>query len=122
MDELSTEYLKKTYPDRPLPSAFDARVGRALADMEEDRPRTEAEYLARLRVFAAEVEGFVREKGLAGLPEQQTLSLDLPGLVDRDQDVVGADHGLRQAVGSFLLAQWKLRFLTPGLSPLKQKP
>ena len=77
MDELSAEYLKKAYPDRPLPSAFDARVGRALADMEEDRPRTEAEYLARLRVFAADIERFVREKGLAGLPEQQTLSVEL---------------------------------------------
>jgi uncharacterized protein (DUF885 family) len=77
MDRASTEYLEGVEPGRPLPADFDARVGRALADMEENRPRTEAEYLERLRVFAADAEEFVRELDIATLPRHQTLSLEL---------------------------------------------
>ena len=77
MAGLATRYLARAHP-HPAPSAdFDELVGRALADMEENRPRTEAEYLARLRSYAADAERFVREREIATLPGNQTLSLEL---------------------------------------------
>lgn len=77
MAELSAAYLAQAYPDRAVPADFGDVVGRALADMEENRPRTEAEYLIRLREFAADAERFVRERKIATLPDHQTLSLEL---------------------------------------------
>lgn len=77
MDELSGAYLKKAYPREPLPATLEGRVIRALADMEENRPRSEAEYLERLRKFAADAERFVREQGIATMPGHQTLSIEL---------------------------------------------
>lgn len=77
MGELSAEYLRKAYPDTPPPAGLEARVKKALADMEQNRPRTEAEYLNRLREFASDAEQFVRERGLATMPDHQTLSIEL---------------------------------------------
>jgi hypothetical protein len=77
MDELASSYLKQAEPGKPLPANFDVRVGQALADMEMNRPRSESEYLERLRVFAADAERFVRERGIATLSAHQSLTLAL---------------------------------------------
>jgi hypothetical protein len=77
IEQISTEYWKEAYPDEPLPSDINALVARASADMENNRPSSEQEALARFSQFADEAEAFVREKGIATLPAERTLKIVL---------------------------------------------
>jgi uncharacterized protein (DUF885 family) len=75
--EVSTEFWKEAYPDEPLPGDIAALVARASADMENNRPSSEQEALARFSQFADEAEVFVREKRIATLPPDRTLEIVL---------------------------------------------
>lgn len=77
MAEAAVAYLREAYPDRDIPDEYDALVNAALRDMEENRPSTEQEYLLKLRDFAKLAEDFVREKKIATIPKNQTLSIEL---------------------------------------------
>lgn len=77
MAEAAVAYLREAYPDRDIPDEYDVLVNAALRDMEENRPSTEQEYLLKLRAFAKLAEDFVREKKIATIPKNQTLSIEL---------------------------------------------
>jgi hypothetical protein len=77
MAEAAAEYLREVYPDRELPDEYDILVNAAFRDMEENRPSREQEYLLKLRDFAKQAEDFVREKKIATIPKNQTLSIEL---------------------------------------------
>jgi uncharacterized protein (DUF885 family) len=75
--EVSTEYWKEAYADEALPADINTLVARASADMENNRPSTEQEALARFSQFADEAEVFVAEKRIATLPADRTLEIVL---------------------------------------------
>jgi len=75
MGEVSTNYLKKTYPQRALPDALEERVSLALADMEKDAPLDGADYLSFWQDLATQAVDFIKEKEIATLPEFQTLRI-----------------------------------------------
>lgn len=75
--EVSTEYWKEAYPNEPLPDDIATLVAQASADMEDNRPSSEQEALARFSQFADEAEVFVREKRIATLPAEKTLEIVL---------------------------------------------
>jgi uncharacterized protein (DUF885 family) len=75
--ELSTDYLKETYPGIEIPMDFDLLVERPIDDMRKNHPSSEQEYLELLRSFSKEAENFVRLNKIATVPENNTLSLEL---------------------------------------------
>ena len=74
---MATAYWQQIAPESPVPGDFETLVGRAFADLEANRPTTEQEYLLELRRYGREVEDFVRNRGIATVPEHQTLSIEL---------------------------------------------
>jgi uncharacterized protein (DUF885 family) len=74
---MAAAYWKEVDPQTPTPDDFETLVGRAFADMEANRPTTEQEYLLELRRYGQEVEDFVRDRGIATVPDHQTLSIEL---------------------------------------------
>ena len=74
---MAAAYWREIDPETPAPDDFDALVGRAFADMEANRPTHEQEYLLELRRYGQEVEDFVRDQGIATVPDHQTLSIEL---------------------------------------------
>lgn len=75
MEEVSREYLKSTYPDRPIPEDYDALVGAALVDMEKDAPKNGEEYLQFWNDLSDAAIRFIEEKQIATLPKFQTLQI-----------------------------------------------
>lgn len=75
MDEVASRYLQKTYRQSPLPETFEARLNKALADMEQDVPLNSKDYEQFWQQLAEKAIKFVEEKGLGTLPEKQTLSI-----------------------------------------------
>ena len=77
MAQASEAYLQEAYPNEKIPEIYDELVGKALRDMEANHPSGNEEYLKLLRGFAEEAEEFVREKKIATIPQNQTLSIEI---------------------------------------------
>jgi uncharacterized protein (DUF885 family) len=75
--DLSTNYLKETYPGIEIPTDFELLVEGPINDMRNNHPSNEHEYLELLRGFSKEAENFVRDNKIATVPENNTLSLKL---------------------------------------------
>jgi len=75
--ELCRTYIEETYPGTAIPTDFDLLVKKPINDMRNDHPASEAEYLKLLRSFSKEAEDFVRDKKIATVPMNNTLSLEL---------------------------------------------
>lgn len=73
----SEAYLREAYPNENIPETYDELVGKAIRDMEANHPSGNEEYLKLLRDFAKEAEEFVREKKIATIPLNQTLSIEI---------------------------------------------
>lgn len=72
-----TEYMQETYPHQEIPEDLDELVNRALEDMEENHPSGQQEYLRFWEGLAERAEDFIREKKIATLPANQSLSIRL---------------------------------------------
>lgn len=77
MEELAASYWKETTPEKRIPTCFDTLMGKALADMEDNREHSQAAFLHRFKKLIHRAEAFVREKRLAPLPRRRTLLVDL---------------------------------------------
>lgn len=77
MAQTAREYFKETYPDEKVPVKFDVLINRALWDMEKHHTSSGQEYLQFWKKIAGQAEAFVREKKIATLPENSTLSIKL---------------------------------------------
>lgn len=75
MEKVSVAYLQKTYPYESLPDTFEARLAKALRDMEKDVPLNSSDYEQFWNELSEKAISFVKEKGLGTLPEHQTLSI-----------------------------------------------
>jgi len=75
--QTSQEYWGETYPGEAVPADVADLVARVSADMEENRPSTQQESLDLFTLFAEEAEAFVREKAIATLPANRTLTIVL---------------------------------------------
>lgn len=73
MAALAETWWRTTYPAEPLPDAFDARLARALADMEAHRETNQQDFLRLFQDLIGRAERFVRDKELATLPAERTL-------------------------------------------------
>jgi uncharacterized protein (DUF885 family) len=71
------EYMHEAYPEQKVPEDFHVLVTKALGDMEKNHPSGQQEYLRFWEGLAKEAEEFVREKKIATLPGNQTLSIRL---------------------------------------------
>jgi uncharacterized protein (DUF885 family) len=72
-----TEYMQETYPHGEIHEDLDELVKRALGDMEQNHPSGQQEYLRFWEALAGRAEDFIREKKIATLPANQTLSIRL---------------------------------------------
>jgi hypothetical protein len=75
--QVCEQYLHEAYPEQKVPEDLNEMMGRALGDMEKNHPRSQQEYLRFWEELAEKAERFVREKKIATLPEEQTLSIRL---------------------------------------------
>lgn len=75
--QVSRDYWEETYPQDPMPQEMMELVRRVSADMEDNRSSSEEEALEAFRRFAREAEAFVEEKGIATLPQDRTLEIQL---------------------------------------------
>lgn len=66
-------YHEERRPDEPVPGSFDELVGSAIRDMEDNRESTQAGFLAEFLDLIERSEAFVREQGIATIPEPRTL-------------------------------------------------
>jgi len=71
------DYIREAYPEKKVPEDFHELVNKALGDMESYHPTGQQEYLLFWKELAKQAEKFVREKKIATLPENQTLSIRL---------------------------------------------
>ncbi len=71
------EYMREAYPAERVPEDFDELVNRVFGAMEKNHPYSQQEYLGLWEDLAKRAEIFIREKKLATLPENQTLSIRL---------------------------------------------
>jgi hypothetical protein len=75
--EVSSAYWEEAHPEEAIPEDANEMVRRVSADMEENRPSSEAEALEAFTRFAEEAEAFVQETGIATLPSTRTLEIVL---------------------------------------------
>jgi hypothetical protein len=75
--EVSGAYWDEAHPGEAAPQDVTELVRRVSADMEENRPSSEAEALEAFTRFAEEAEVFVRDAGIATLPSTRTLEIVL---------------------------------------------
>ncbi len=73
--EVSSEYLKKQYPNNTLPNTSEAIIKKAFTDMEADTPKDGADYLQFWEGLSEQAIQFIEEKEIATLPELQTLRI-----------------------------------------------
>jgi uncharacterized protein (DUF885 family) len=71
------EYIREAYSEQKVPEDLNELVNKALGDMEKNHPAGQQEYLRFWEGLAKQAEQFVREKKIATLPENQTLSIRL---------------------------------------------
>jgi len=71
--EVSAEYLKEQYPNRPLPTDYDDLTRAALGDMEKDAPINAADYLQFWNELAEAAIQFIDDNKIATLPKKNTL-------------------------------------------------
>ena len=77
MAEAAANYLQETYPNKILPGTQNDLINRAIEDMEKSHPTSEQEYLMMWKELAKKAEEFIREKKIATLPDNLTLSIVL---------------------------------------------
>ena len=75
--QTSEEYWREAYPAEASPADVGDLVALVSADMEGNRPSTQQESLELFTRFAEEAEAFVREKSIATLPSDRTLTIVL---------------------------------------------
>jgi uncharacterized protein (DUF885 family) len=75
--QVSAEYWEEAHSGEAAPADPMEMVRRVSADMEENRPSSEAEALEAFTRFAQEAEAFVRDAGIATLPSTRTLEIVL---------------------------------------------
>jgi len=71
------EYMHEAHPEQKVPEDFNGLVSKVLGDMEKKHPSGQQEYLDLWKDLANRAEEFIREKKIATLPENQTLSIRL---------------------------------------------
>ena len=71
--EVSSEYLKEQYPNRPLPTDYYDLTRAALGDMEKDAPINAADYLQFWNELAEAAIQFIDNNKIATLPKNNTL-------------------------------------------------
>jgi uncharacterized protein (DUF885 family) len=77
MAETSAAHWRDTRGEEPMPAEETALVAWALAAMEENRPGSQQESLEVFTRFAHDAEAFVREAGIATLPQDRALEIVL---------------------------------------------
>lgn len=75
MIEVSTGYLKRTYPNESLPQNEKGILEKALGDMGKDVPKNSSDYEQFWNELAEKAQAFVKEKGLGSLPKNHTLTI-----------------------------------------------
>jgi hypothetical protein len=75
--QVCEEYIRETYLEQRVPEDLNEMMKQALGDMEKNHPTGQQEYLLFWEGLAKQAEHFVREKKIATLPENQTLSIRL---------------------------------------------
>jgi uncharacterized protein (DUF885 family) len=75
--QVCEEYLREAYPQQAIPENLNDRMKKALGDMEKNHPTGQHEYLRLWEELALKAEQFIRDKKIATLPENQTLSIRL---------------------------------------------
>ena len=75
--QVCEEYMHEAYPRREIPEDLDEMVSEVLGDMEKNHPSNQREYLDLWKDLAVKAEKFIRDKKIATLPENQTLSIRL---------------------------------------------
>jgi hypothetical protein len=75
--QVCEEYIREAYPEQKVPEDLNELVNKALGDMEKNHPAGQQEYLRFWEGLAKQAEQFIREKKIATLPENQTLSIRL---------------------------------------------
>lgn len=75
MAEVSKQYISETYPDKTLPKNDLKIINVALTDMEKDAPLNSEDYLQFWQELADAAVQFIKEKDIATLPKNQTLSI-----------------------------------------------
>ena len=75
--EVSKAYWEEARPETAIPNDVADLVAQVSLDMEENRPSREQEALEAFTRFAEEAEVFVKESGLATLPQDRTLEIVL---------------------------------------------
>jgi uncharacterized protein (DUF885 family) len=73
--QVCAEYMREAYPEQSVPESFNELVNTVLGDMEKNHPSGQQEYLRLWEGLAEQAEDFIREKKIATLPENQTLSI-----------------------------------------------
>ena len=71
------DYLHEAYPAQKVPEDFTVLVNMAMGDMEKNHPSNQQENLQFWKKLAKQAEDFVREKKIATLPDNQSLSIRL---------------------------------------------
>ena len=75
--QVCEEYIRETYLEQRVSEDLNEMMSQALSDMEKNHPTGQQEYLRFWEGLAKQAEQFVREKKIATLPENQTLSIRL---------------------------------------------
>ena len=71
------DYVEEAYPEQKVPEDLDESVRKAFGDMEKNHPSGQQEYLRLWEDLAKRAEGFIRDKQIATLPENRSLSIRL---------------------------------------------
>lgn len=77
MAGVAEDYLHEGFPGLKLETDLNKLINRALKDMEQDYPSSNKEYLKLWQELTQRAEKFVRDKKIATLPENPTLSIKL---------------------------------------------
>lgn len=72
---VSQTYLTSAYPNKPIPTNYEALTRAALGDMEKDAPVNAADYLKFWQTLSDQAVAFIEEHNIATLPENQTLRI-----------------------------------------------
>uniref|UniRef100_UPI0040486B8A DUF885 family protein n=2 Tax=Roseivirga sp. TaxID=1964215 RepID=UPI0040486B8A len=73
--EVSAEYLKEQYPNKPLPTDYHDLTRAALGDMEKDAPINASDYLQFWNELAEAAIQFIEDHKIATLPKNNTLQI-----------------------------------------------
>jgi uncharacterized protein (DUF885 family) len=77
ISQVCEDSIREAYPEQKFTEDLEELVNKALGDMEKNHPTGQQEYLRFWEKLAKEAEDFIREKKIATLPENQTLSIRL---------------------------------------------